>query len=100
LSARRYVLKHLNDVEATHRLVDVIAPQMKRDSGFVRPKAAPSRAGDGSPQVALSFVDEIKETPRPVKPVKKPAAKKPTKVAAKPTTKAKAPAKPARSKKS
>lgn len=71
LTARRYVRSHLDTVEAAHRLVDVIAPQMKRDSGFIRLKPALSRVGDGSPQATLSFVDEIKDQPAPVKPIKK-----------------------------
>lgn len=94
LTARRYVLAHLNDVEATHRLVDVIAPQMKRDSGFIRLKNAPARVGDGSPQATLSFVDEIKDVPVPAKTVKKPAARPKTTAskakAAKPAAKKKA----------
>lgn len=71
LAARRYVLARLDTTEAANRLVDVIAPQMKRDSGFVRFKAAPSRVGDDSPQATLSFVDEVKDIPVPPRPAKK-----------------------------
>lgn len=88
LTARRYARQHLDTTEAAHRLVDVIAPQLKRDSGFVRLKAAPARVGDGSPQATLSFVDEIKDIPVPAQPTKKPAPK--AKTPAKPKARAKA----------
>jgi len=90
LTARRYARQRLDTTEATHRLVDVIAPQLKRDSGFVRLKSAPARVGDGSPQASLSFVDEIKDMPVPAKPAKKPAPKTKPPAKTKPKSQAKA----------
>lgn len=88
LSARRYAAANLDTVAAAHRLLDVIAPQMKRTSGYIRLTAVPNRRGDDAPQAMLEFVDEIKELPRSeVKstPAKKtPVKAKKTKKAAKP----------------
>lgn len=72
LHHRRYVRSRLDTVEATHELFDVIAPQMKRDSGFLRIKTAGSKVGDGTPIVRVSFVDEIsdKVVSKPVESVK------------------------------
>jgi large subunit ribosomal protein L17 len=83
LTARRYVRARLDTVEATHHLIDVIAPQTKRDSGFVRQVRAGFRSGDRAPLATVSFVDEISEVTAPKsapvkssQPAKKPLAKK------------------------
>lgn len=86
LSTRRYTLSRLDTVEAAHRLVDVIAPQLKRDSGFVRLKAADARKGDDAPMASVEFVDKIEEISRvkaaPTKvPAKKKTSSKPSKPA-------------------
>ena len=59
LSNRRLVIERLNDIEATSILFDVIAPQTKRDSGYLRIEHAGARRGDNSEMGTISFVDEI-----------------------------------------
>ncbi len=84
LASRRLVIARLNDLEAASLLVDVIAPQIKRDSGYLRIEHAGYRRGDNAEMGTISFVDEIsfdepEEKPaKEEKPVKaeKPAAKK------------------------
>ena len=77
LNNRRLVIARLNDVEAGTLLVDVIAPQMKRDSGYLRIERAGFRRGDNAEMGTISFVDEIsfeepaKEEPKEAKKAKK-----------------------------
>ena len=59
LASRRLVISRLNDLEAATLLVDVIAPQIKRDSGYLRIEHAGYRRGDNSEMGTISFVDEI-----------------------------------------
>ncbi|MBR2640914.1 50S ribosomal protein L17 [Candidatus Saccharibacteria bacterium] len=59
LHNRRLVIKKLNDLEATKILFDIIAPQVKRDSGYLKIEHAGSRRGDNSEMGTISFVDEI-----------------------------------------
>ena len=56
---RRLVIARLNDLEAATLLVDVIAPQIKRDSGYLRIERAGFRRGDNAEMGTISFVDEI-----------------------------------------
>ena len=42
-------------------LVDVIAPQVKRDSGYLKIERTGFRRGDNAEMATISFVDEIKE---------------------------------------
>jgi len=92
LSNRRLIIARLNNVSSGNLLVDVVAPQIKRDSGYLRIERAGFRKGDNAEMGTISFVDEIDyskaEKPakaeKPVaKPAKKPAAKKPAKKEAK-----------------
>lgn len=62
LSARRIVISRLNDVETANILVDVVAPQIKRNSGYLRIEHAGYRRGDNSEMGTISFVDEIEMT--------------------------------------
>ena len=48
LSNRRIVISRLNDLESANLLVDVIAPQIKRDSGYLRIERAGFRRGDNA----------------------------------------------------
>lgn len=65
LSNRRYVISALSTHEASFRLFDVIAPQLKnRDSGHVRVKRTRVRVGDGAQMATIAFVDEIIDTPK------------------------------------
>ncbi len=59
LHNRRLIIARLNDLEAATLLVDVIAPQIKRDSGYLRIERAENRRGDNSEMGTISFVDEI-----------------------------------------
>ncbi|MBR3228651.1 50S ribosomal protein L17 [Candidatus Saccharibacteria bacterium] len=77
LASRRLVIARLNDLESASLLVDVIAPQIKRDSGYLRIERAGFRRGDNSEMATISFVDEINfDTKAPAKETKKPAAAK------------------------
>ena len=77
LHNRRIIIARLNDIEAADLLVDVITPQVKRDSGYLRIERAGYRVGDNSEMATISFVDEISfEKPEPVKEEKKKPAKK------------------------
>ena len=80
LANRRLVIARLNDQEIAALLVDVIAPQIKRDSGYLKIERAGFRRGDNSEMATISFVDDIeikkveKKAPAKqpdVKPVKK-----------------------------
>lgn len=86
LAARRLVIARLNNQKVGSYLVDVIAPQIKRDSGYLRIERAGFRKGDYTEMATISFVDEIVEkTEEPAKKVEEKAAK--------PAVKAKAAAK-------
>ena len=73
LAARRTVVARLNDQETGNELIDVIAPQIKRNSGYLRIERTGFRRGDNAEMATISFVDEIKDT---VKEEKKTDAKK------------------------
>ncbi len=77
LNNRRLIIARLNDLEAATLLVDVIAPQIKRDSGYLRIERAGFRRGDNSEMGTISFVDEIDFDYEPAKAEKatKPAKK-------------------------
>jgi large subunit ribosomal protein L17 len=61
LTARRLVIARLNNQKIGSYLVDVIAPQVKRDSGYLRIERAGYRKGDNAEMAVISFVDEIKD---------------------------------------
>lgn len=88
LSNRRLVIARLNSVSCGNLLVDVVAPQVKRDSGYLRIERAGFRKGDNAEMGTISFVDEIdySKAEKPAK-VEKPAAKPAKKPAAKPAAK-------------
>lgn len=86
LANRRLVIAQLSDIKAGNLLVDQIAPQIKRDSGYLRiVKLEDNRTGDNAEMARIEFVDEIKlgedkdktevVTPKPAA-VKKSAPKK------------------------
>lgn len=100
LHQRRQIIAKLMTVQAAHKLVDTIAPQLsKRTSGHLRIEKLPHRRGDNAPMAQVSFVDElkaaIKQSAQPASP-NRPAKSKPTatkkaaKVASKQPAKAKA----------
>ncbi|MBQ3348521.1 50S ribosomal protein L17 [Candidatus Saccharibacteria bacterium] len=81
LASRRLVIARLNSVECGDLLVDVIAPQIKRDSGYLSIEHAGYRRGDNAEMGTISFVDEISleepaEKEAPKKETTKKSAKK------------------------
>ncbi|MDR3298356.1 MAG: 50S ribosomal protein L17 [Candidatus Nomurabacteria bacterium] len=88
LAARRLVIARLNSQKIGSYLVDVIAPQVTRDSGYLRIERAGFRKGDNAEMGTISFVDEIKRELEPAKTEK--IEKKVEKKAEKPAVKAKA----------
>ena len=72
LHNRRLVIARLNDLEAATILVDIIAPQIERNSGYLRIERAGFRRGDNSEMATISFVDELSmDAPAEQKPAKK-----------------------------
>ena len=61
LAARRLVIARLDDQETGNELIDVIAPQIKRNSGYLRSERTGFRRGDNAEMATISFVDEIKD---------------------------------------
>ncbi len=60
LARRRAIIAATNQATA-NKLVDVIAPQLKRDSGYLRiVKLNQNRVGDNASLARIEFVDEIK----------------------------------------
>lgn len=59
LSNRRLLVSRLNSIEVADLLMDEIAPQIKRDSGYLRIERAENRKGDNTEMATISFVDDI-----------------------------------------
>lgn len=59
LANRRLLISRLNDMETADLLMDKIAPQIKRDSGYLRIERAGFRRGDNTEMATISFVDNI-----------------------------------------
>lgn len=59
LANRRLVMSRLDNVELANLLMDKIAPQIKRDSGYLRIERIGFRKGDNAEMATISFVDEI-----------------------------------------
>lgn len=59
LANRRLLIARLDDVKSADLLMDVIAPQIQRDSGYLRIERAGFRRGDNTEMGTISFVDEI-----------------------------------------
>lgn len=75
LAGRRRLIAKLN-VDTASRLVDVIAPSLKRDSGYLRViRLDQRRVGDNAELATIEFVDEIIEVAKPDKPARKKPAK-------------------------
>lgn len=64
LANRRLLIARLDDIKAADLLMDVIAPQIKRDSGYLRIERAGFRKGDNTEMGTISFVDNIDITPK------------------------------------
>jgi len=74
LHNRRQIVSSLDSVTAAHKLVDQIAPAMKRTSGYLRIQRTKLRVGDNTQMARISFVDDITAQPAPKAA---PKAKKP-----------------------
>lgn len=59
LANRRLLISRLDDIKTTDLLMDKIAPQVKRDSGYLRIERAGFRRGDNAEMATISFVDNI-----------------------------------------
>lgn len=59
LANRRLLVARLDDIKTANLLMDVIAPQIKRDSGYLRIERAGFRRGDNTEMATISFVDNI-----------------------------------------
>jgi large subunit ribosomal protein L17 len=70
LFSRRLVIARLGNLEVAELLIDQIAPQIKRDSGYLRITRTKLRRGDSAQMARIGFVDEFKF--EAVKPVEKP----------------------------
>ena len=76
LANRRILIARLNDLDTATLLFDVIAPQIQRDSGYLRIERAGFRRGDNAEMATISFVDEINfDQPAPVSQETKAATK-------------------------
>lgn len=64
LASRRLVVARLNNLELGNFLVDVVAPQVKRDSGYLRITRTGFRKGDNAETATISFVDTIDPKPK------------------------------------
>ena len=62
LANRRLLISRLNDIETANFLMDVVAPQVKRDSGYLRIERTGFRKGDHAEMATISFVDDIDPT--------------------------------------
>ena len=75
LAGRRRLIAKLN-VDTANRLVDVIVPSLKRDSGYLRvTRLDQRRVGDNAELATIEVVDEIAEVAKPDKPTRKKSAK-------------------------
>ncbi len=63
LANRRLLIARLGNMETADFLMDKLAPQIKRDSGYLRIERTENRKGDNTEMATISFVDdlEIKE---------------------------------------
>ena len=59
LANRRLLISRLDNLEAADLLMDVIAPQIKRNSGYLRIERTDFRKGDHAEMATISFVDSI-----------------------------------------
>ncbi len=91
LAAKRYITAHLLRDDAASKLINDIAPNMKRTSGHLTLTTAGWRRGDHSPMSRVSFVDDISKPVAAAKPSPKAAPKttktKPKAAAKKPVVK-------------
>jgi len=79
LANRRLIIGELSSVSAANKLVDELAPKMKkRTSGHLRIEKVGARRGDNSEMARVSFVDDFKKE-EAVKTIDKPEKQEPAK---------------------
>lgn len=79
LHNRRLIISDLQTIQAAHKLIDEIAPKLKgRTSGHLRIERTRLRRGDNAQLARVSFVDSLKDEPKP-KATAKSTEKKPAK---------------------
>ncbi len=59
LANRRLLISRLDSIKVADLLMDQIAPQVKRDSGYLRIERAGFRRGDNAEMATISFVDNV-----------------------------------------
>ena len=59
LANRRLLIARLDSIEVADLLMDIIAPQIKRNSGYLKIEHAGYRKGDHAEMGTISFVDTI-----------------------------------------
>lgn len=59
LANRRLLISRLDNLEVADLLMDVITPQIKRNSGYLRIERTGFRKGDHAEMATISFVDSI-----------------------------------------
>jgi len=59
LANRRIIMSRLNDIETANLLVDKIAPQITRNSGYLSIERSGFRKGDNAEMAVISFVDIV-----------------------------------------
>lgn len=59
LANRRLLISRLDNLEVADLLMDVISPQIKRNSGYLRIERTGFRKGDHTEMAIISFVDSI-----------------------------------------
>jgi large subunit ribosomal protein L17 len=59
LHARRLIISSLDNINASHKLVEIVAPAMKRTSGYTKIERTTLRRGDNIQLARISFVDPI-----------------------------------------
>ncbi len=59
LANRRLLISRLDDIKTADLLMDKIAPQITRDSGYLRIERVGFRRGDNAEMATISFVDNI-----------------------------------------
>ena len=59
LANRRLLISRRDNLEVADLLMDVIAPQIKRNSGYLRIERTGFRKGDHAEMATISFVDSI-----------------------------------------
>lgn len=89
LANRRLLIARLDDIYIANLLMDTIAPQIDRTSGYLRIERSGFRKGDHTEMATISFVDNIDLS----KTVSKSTDTKDTKTASKPAKTAKTEAK-------